>query len=508
MGFTQLNPENQTAVLSIEKPIFMSLCKTILFAPHFNNTFSEMLPIALRLRDLYDYKIHFSIDWVPYAPTIDKCQENDVTYTILGGAVNSIPDKTFREQEKRRPKWFFNFWERFKSIPVGSELARLAWQVLFQSKLQRQASRLVTNLDPSVIVTYRDDTPRISTFLAHIGNSRNVPAVLFPTQVISNTAAVQMAWAKGQTLSNLSLGQKMMYWFVRLEMPQLISEWKGEDVLFLPPEAALVAYAKKIVPDNPWIRGGGGARFTAVANPHDYEALVEKGIAADTIILTGYPPLDRFCEQDLGLSRDVLCQKLGIPKNRFIACYAAYPLLTGQEDQLPVSFAEMRAHERFLVDTLLNISFDVHVIFKLHPRSRLDDYDFLPSKNDHLIVIRDMDINDAIAGCDLFTTYSSTSLYIAVALKKPILTFGFYNDQAYEDVLKPLRGIYKANNRDEFEQAARRAINDCRSGKNDGRIAAEEAKRFSICDGRSTERFCEVVHSLAEKPGNRPDVAL
>ena len=481
---------------------------TIVFAPHFTNSFFDMLPVARMIKDLYDYQPHFTIDWVPCSTTIAACEKYEFDYTILGNAVHSIKDKTFREQNSNGPKWVLNIWKRYKNIPVISDVGALIWQVIFQAKMQGEAQKFLEQIRPSVVVTYRDDKPRVLTFITHIANQMGVPTILFPTLTLAVTQNVQLCWELRRTVSNLRWAQRLMCRFTTFLIPQILFKFKGEDVLFLPPEAALVAYLKGIFPENPWVRGGGITRITAVSTFDDYQALVEEGIPAETIILTGYPPLDKFVEQDIDVSKDVLCQKLSIPKDKFIVCYAAYPLLTGQENQLPISFAEMREHEQFIVHTFLNISSNVHVIFKLHPRSRLDEYDLLSSNKGRLKVIRDIDINDAIAGSDLLVTYKSSSIYTAMALEKPILTFSFKNDEPYKIVRRRASVIYQARNKQEFAIAAHQAFCECHQGRKVSKITNENDEDCNYCDGKSTQRFADVIHDLVEAPLGKPHVVM
>jgi len=138
----------------------------------------------------------------------------------------------------------------------------------------------------------------------------------------------------------------------------------------------------------------------------------------------------------------------------------------------------------------------------------LDEYDFLPVHHPRLTVIRDIDINNVIAGSDLFATYCSEAIFTAVALKKPIISFGFQNDPGYEIVAGSLKGTYQARNRKEFRIMARRVFHDCCSDGFKREIIAKEAKRYSICDGKSTRRFADVVYSLTENPLGDPRVGL
>lgn len=488
----------------------MKLSKTILFSPHFSNSFLEMLPVAIVLRDQYGYRIHFTIDWVPYAAAITSCKELGFDYTLMGGAVDAVPDKTFREQEERRPGWLLNIWNKCQKLPCMSEVGRLVWQLIFQSNMEREARQLLNDICPAVVVSYRDDKPRVLTFLVHIANQRGLGTILFPSPVILHPGAQAIFNSGlGQTVSNLRPVQKWIYSFLRHLLPGWVFKWHGENVLFLAPEVALISWLKGIFPPKPWVRGGGNARFVAVASARDSDLVLDMGIEKRKVLLTGYPPFDRYFGQDPGDAREALCQNLGIPTDTLIVCYAATPLLTGQEDTtIPISFDEFRACERFVVDELLNLDPFAHIIFKIHPRSRVDEYSYLSVHGSRLNLIRDIDFNEVVAGSDLFVSYASSAMHIAMALNKPILTFSFENDEAYNLLSEGVCGIHHAYNRKDFKIVAERAFDECRRKGKWQKVTAAGSGNRKVHDGRSTKRFVDMVHALAQDPSVDPRIAL
>jgi len=486
--------------------------KVILFVPHYNYTLHDMMPIALRMRDQFGYHIYFAIEWMLNNKTgIEECDKYGMNYILVGAAQNADQGKVFKgkgEPPKRRT--VLKFLKAFKKFPVVSLPSEFIWQVIYQYGMRRVAIRLIRNLNPSVVVVYRDDRPRVSTFITHIANGKGIPTVLFPGPIIYPCSAMAFGCVqKGYTLSNCGFMERLIYRFSRFVIPNMTYNWDRETVLFLPPEVALVAWFNGIFPENPWIMGGGKARWVAVATSDDYERLIEAGISQDSIVVTGFPPFDQFYEKNHNAEREVLCQKLNIPKDSFIICYCATPKQNEKKDMfLYVSFKEHAAQERFAVDALLNMSNKVHIIFKLHPRSRSGEYDYLPIHHPRLSVIRDIGINNVIAGSDLFVTHASSAIFTAVALKKPILSFRFQNDPIYEIITGSLEGIYQSSNHNEFKVMARRVFHDCCSDGLKREIMAKEANRYAICDGNSTRRFAGVVHSLTEHLLEDPRIGL
>jgi len=477
--------------------------KVILFVPHFNNTLHDMMPVALRVRDQYGYQIYFAIEWAHNNETsIEECDKYGITYILVGAAQNADQEKVIKgKREQSSERRVLNFLRAFKKFPMVSQPANIIWQALYQSRMAHQARQLIKTLNPSVVVVYRDDRPCVSTFITHVANERGIPTVLFAGPIIyPYSVEARLCLGKGFTVANCGFLERLLYRSTRVIIPNMMHNWSREKVLFLPPEVALIAYFNGIFPVNPWIRGGGRARWAAVATFDDYERLIEAGISQDSIVVTGFPPFDQFDEKDQNAEREILCQKLNTPKDRFIICYCALALQKGKEAFFTVSYDEIKSRERFLVDELLNISYDIHIIFKLHPRSRSNEYDFLPVHHPRLTVIRDIDINNVIAGSNLFATYFSSAIFTAVALKKPILSFGFQNDPGYESIAGSLEGTYRARSRKEFVLAARHAINDTRSKCFGRQFKEKDPQQYYTGDGKSTIRFANLVHALSVDP--------
>jgi len=305
---------------------------------------------------------------------------------------------------------------------------------------------------------------------------------------------------KGYSIYRYLFFKKLLYLIAKLLIPNLTHKYNDEEASFFPPEAALIAHFNGVFPRDPWIRGGGNAHWVAVASPTDYSRLIKEGLSQDTLFVTGFPPHDKFYSIDQRSVRETLCKKLNIPENRFIICYAALPLQKGKEAFYPVSFDEFRSREQFLVDELLKMASDIHIIFKLHPRSQLDEYNPLPIHHPRFTIIRDMDINEAIAGCDLFGTYCSSAIFNALAFRRSIFSFGYPNDPNSDIITGYLNPTYQARTREEFVLAARLAINDTRSNCFNWQLNGKDTEKDYTGDGKATIRFANLVHALASDP--------
>lgn len=476
--------------------------RTILFVPHFDYSFYDMLPVALLMKDKYGYGIHFGIEWpITNNVIIKECKKHGFTCSRIRLSNYNGAKKRSDTSVNDNQQNGLNHWKAVKNIPICSELANLGWQFIHQYTMKIRVKKLIRDICPSVVVVYRDDRLKPSTFITHIANKEGIPTVLFPSVIVfPKMEEARECVEKGYSISRYLFFKKLLYLIARLLIPNLTYKYNEEEASFFPPEAALIAHFNGVFPRDPWVRGGGKAHWVAVATPNDYELVIKEGLSQERLFMTGFPPHDRFYKIDQTSIRETLCKTLNIPENRFIICYAALPLQNGKEAFCPVSYNEFRSREQFLVDELLKMAPDIHIIFKLHPKSYSDEYNFLPIHHPRLTIIRDMEIDEAIVGCDLFGTYCSSAIFDALAFRKPIFSFGYPNDPNSDIITGFLNPNYQARTREEFVLAAQFAINDTRSNRFNWQLNGKDAEKYYTGDGKSTIRFANLVYALAVNP--------
>jgi CDP-glycerol glycerophosphotransferase (TagB/SpsB family) len=233
-------------------------------------------------------------------------------------------------------------------------------------------------------------------------------------------------------------------------------------------------------PDKEWIRGFAPvfADFIAVWGDSYKKSLVECGVPAKKIVVTGSPRFDGLAKKKFDL--DKIRKKLGISRNDKIFVFA--PPVLFNIGELEIMAREIRKIP------------GCRLVVKLHPTIKTEDYTIAAGKD--AVIVQHVDLYELIAVSAALITDSSTTGLEAMAMGKPVIIFGrrLMPGNIYASTMAVLR----ARNAPELHSALKSILKNgsrmARLRKNMRRFVFENAFRQ---DGLACERICRVVENIA-----------
>lgn len=160
--------------------------------------------------------------------------------------------------------------------------------------------------------------------------------------------------------------------------------------------------------------------------------LTKAGIDAGRIVVTGHPHLENLKSQwgQTGITRIAVFEKLGFDPEFPLVCFVSETF--GWEAQEDYRFASESGHsERTLVmlENFLQVTGDIaeqtgkciQVVNKLHPKNRLQEFEFFESPYP-VTSVHDMDPYALIQAADIVVGMTSMLLLEAAALGKQVLS--------------------------------------------------------------------------------------
>jgi UDP-N-acetylglucosamine 2-epimerase len=177
-------------------------------------------------------------------------------------------------------------------------------------------------------------------------------------------------------------------------------------------------------------KGGAGGKFLCVNGPHYAESFAQAGVPAEKIVVTGSPHHDRLVEASRTFRESDALEfrsRLNISRRSHIVSFFLQPY--GSMSRDGKNYADEVA---WITNELLNVSPDLFVVVKVHPKENAEKYLFLTNIPRVFLVDAERytgnDLNtDLILSSRLVVLYSSTIGYSALALEVPLLTYRFDN---------------------------------------------------------------------------------
>lgn len=476
--------------------------RVILFAPTFNHTLESMLPVAQRLQNR-DFRPVVIIEWREASPGITLLEDADIDYVKVGPAGRPSRDKTTVRKIASKILDARNetgvLWE-LRQLAVG--IRRLAAHIFRCFENIWIAMQLFRKYHPAAVVISSGRTQGLGAFLVRKANRKDVGSILAPQERIRGRDALCSHRVRGgYTIEEAPLYQKIIFPFARRLVSGFVCEWRGKHPLFVPPEEAIVGKLFQVWPEDPWTRGRIPITHYAVQSKAYYEMAEAEGVPASRLELVGYPPYDELFETLQGDS-DQLLQKrkaieddLCIDSRRRLVLFAG--AATNQYIQAGYTDRETYLHDiRTLVQAIRDVDTSVHVLYKAHPRDSVDDYGFL-SEYSRVSVTRDADINDLVVACDTFVTSLSSTMFRAIILNKPTITYDFYDNPVFDLFVSRYPGHRSIRNRRNIQEVVRSVFEDIE----EQRVLAQEREIFrseyANFDGRASERMANLIEKVA-----------
>ena len=229
------------------------------------------------------------------------------------------------------------------------------------------------------------------------------------------------------------------------------------------------------------------------------QSLVERGIPADRIVITGSPAHDRIFQQMCNQSDSdsiKIYEQLAIEKGTPIILYTSQPI-TIDGVSTP---EEQRQFTEHIIDTCLSNT-PYKLVIKLHPRESITDYKYLDNHplrdNFRIVSEKDSDLYDLISIAIVMITQSSSTGLDAILFDKDMIIIDYLSP--VQDPMDYIRSgaALGVNKEDDLLPALEKALTDASTQRelraNRKKFAAEYT---CPVDGESAGRILELIDTM------------
>ncbi len=369
-------------------------------------------------------------------------------------------------------------------------------------KARRFARQFCAEVQPAILVM-TDDRRYVESFLINQAKSRRIPTLVLMWAATNNREAM-VAWRQKAVYNRSSTNlQRLLSWLTCWLVPQAVAFDGDRRLLWQPPSAVLGLHLFAAYPKQPWIFGGGLADQVTVIGEYYRTMFIEHGIQPDKIVVTGHPRHDqlyRASKRWQNEDRLTICREIGAPVEKKLIVLGPPPIshiLQGTRAG-HVSPEQMVAYLREVIDDLLNLSRDYHLLVKIHPRDEGLSLPYLLGHTRDFTVVHRYEIAKLIACSELLVCQGSTIVFDAHILGTPVLTFDFYHTPGY-DMWAHAGGVLHVTERTNFLPTIQHILSD---EQTQGRLATERQafrQHYVKYDGKATERIVKLIQSSIDK---------
>ena len=469
----------------------------VLFVPHSNASFSEMLPIAEEINYRGKYSPLFLITWADHAQSIQICKNKGYQFQVYGvlekaGFIaDKIETRGIDDHSSNSRLENISSWTKSKLKKIFIILFVFYFYQFNQDK--RFARKVLSENDVDCILLIGDRHAGIETALVRAGNRRGIPSLIVPFGFSDPESSIVYR----QALDNWQKIYGVDSFLNRLvanTWPEWVYTYRGETMLWNPPAWLLAAWMAGILPKNPWILGGGGAWCMAVESQYHQDIFRKQGIPAQKIFVSGKPRYDSSAQiwSRQPSEKAQMCRDLDIDiKNPLLVCAVHQSAEHGL-----LSWADHWAETDFLFAALAEIKSSVNVLLSLHPKSDFTQY--TPRAQEYgLLIARDYQYDQLVPVCDIYLASFSSTVTLAIACHKPTIVLDFYGHNY--DIFDNMPGIVVCRQHDEFQAILSRVINNQDYYDQLVEGQAKSAEYWARFDGKSTQRILNMIDELVEK---------
>lgn len=196
----------------------------------------------------------------------------------------------------------------------------------------------------------------------------------------------------------------------------------------------------------------------AVRSNKWYEALLEHGMPAEKMIITGSPTYDDHVSESSESVTQVR-ERLGIPKEHKIAVFASFWAHTTNEEWTK---SDRLQQAKQIVFEASNRVSGLTLIVKPHPCENVAETKLLASGfHDIIFVTAQDDIGYLSTACDVFISYGSTTIQSALIARKPVI-YPFFTDLLYwdedDDMYLKSGAVFNVYSMEEFVSRLREVV--------------------------------------------------
>lgn len=385
----------------------------------------------------------------------------------------------------------FGGWFRRKARARALALARdPANKGLFAALLCAETNyrRILHALAPAVVCLSEDIPGTFSAPFIRAARTKRIPSVIIPF-TIPNVLEIAEACLSRKTSWLMRLDELA----AALAYPRWTLRHKGKLLLRANPGLIHAIERSELAPPDPWMTNSGNADRIAVESERMLDVYRNAGFPARQLVLTGSCADDLLhaALQEKEARRAALYRDLKLPNDRPMLLSSLVP------DQLAsgvpqCEFADYGALVEFWVSTLAAWTDKMHVVLKINPRYRREEFLYLEKWG---ITVAPQDTIDLVPLAEVYVASISSTLRWATACGVPSINYDVYH-YCYGD-FAGVPGILHVEKKADFEAAVARLV------ENEGERAKlldlqrSTASQWACLDGKSTDRLVSLFDQLS-----------
>lgn len=450
----------------------------ILFLPLSKGNLLEMLPIAEVLKKVNGLRPVFCL-----CSKVMPCRELVKSFDVVRSDGSPLPPLNNPIHRNRDGEIPANESSKEKIFSLMPPLFR--YLLLLRSEKWRAKKLLSRFPYARLIVVAGDRSIGIETAVIAEGNKKGILSLIVPFAMSFPESAAEPRLRSGKNGGQHAVDTVLKH-LLRAMFPSWVLLYKGTPLFFQPPYQALAAMLLGIMPQKPWIIGGGAATKMAVESSALRNQLLRQGMRPEKMIVTGKPSLDIIAAQLAAVKSSEVRERLCIaPHEKIILC--SVPNF-GEHDLLP--WERHRTEMRYLFTTLTATG--ARVLLSLHPRSDRQWYQPLADATGAQIV--EERIYTLMPVCDLLISSYSSTIAQAIALNKPSIVIDFYGFDypIYNDA----KGAIVMKEKDNFLPLLKRLLENSEYYSSLVQEMKQQANAWAMLDGKNTERVLALIQEL------------
>jgi len=378
-----------------------------------------------------------------------------------------------------RSAWLAPILSRYKSLAVARQL--------------KMAKRLLQDIRPRVVVVPGDRNTGFEPAVLRAARDLGIVSVIPPSAFSATVEGLFIARRQDP-------GHRVTHrpGFKR----RFPNQWRhdassAEDLSYFG-AATTYAYARHgMLPDNPWVLGGGLSDWILVDSEDVKRRYVALGVVPDKIVVTGHSDHDGLAASlhEKGATRARLVEKYGLDPTRKV-------LVLCLPNWAEVGLKSWEWHwqeNEFLCRCATRL--DCNVLLSLHPSQQRDRYAFLEDSYRPLRIL-DERLATVLPAADIYVTgLSSSTVPWAVLSAVPTVLADHYPEK--DRIHFGLPGVIYVAEAADLESKMARLVNDENHFQELRRTQQDSRDFYGNPDGKAMERIIQML--LTAQPRNHQE---
>jgi hypothetical protein len=375
-----------------------------------------------------------------------------------------------------------------KKLPFFNPVSAWAKALVLRRQVHI-AERLLRQYDITSVVVAGDRNTGFEPPLLKAARMRGIPSVIPPT-------------AFSATVEGLFIARRQNpFHFVTHNAKfkcRFPNQWRhdplsGEDISFFSVPTTLAYAGQGMLPENPWVLGGGWSTRILVDSMDIKDRYEKMGVSPDKIIVTGHPDYDDLYGGLLekNATRDRLARKYGLDADKPIVVVC----LPNWAEMEMKSWDWHWQESGFLCECA--VAQGCNVLLSLHPSQERSRYLHLEEKFTPLRIL-DERLSAVLPAADIYLTgLSSSTISWAALCAVPVVVADHYPEK--DHIYEGLPGVTYVTDANLLHATLSALVAEASSSARDFSRQKNDA-RYGILDGQAVQRIIDCVLSPDATP--------